>query len=603
MMPLRFANSRRGGDLLKCPQVAIGFPILGALRLPEPALRVCSGAVPGRMIAMRQKSLQEAAAFAVLTGAVTMVYWPGFSADWVRDDFLALAFSRLLGSPFALFVTDHFHLPGAHFRPLGFAALWLNQACCGNGYHAFALFEWALHVAIALALYRLIRVGLPSRGLAILCTLLYAVHPAVIGPALWVSDRFGHMATLFMLIAVRAAYDYRDRPEARSLALVLSATLAALLSKELGLTAAAVIGALWLAAILRAGAPLRQGLAWLCAVVLIYFGWRWMVIGTVGSSMTGAIPLQRIMADGMTTWFSALPGYLSFWVRLGKLQMFAVAMTSSILIGVLVYRLRHHCRKVWCGRAGELMWTGVLILLLPGLMQAPIAALNSIPLDNRLSAVEAAMQSRLYSMSLAGIALITASALTVALANDHGRVWRRVTGATLAAGVLAMAIAAWQTADAYRARSVEIARVARSAVAALADHALPSSGCRVYFLGVRHAPEWGDSVSMDSIVKALSPDPDRVGHCLIHSESITYIHLLPAGIVSAEGTLPYRTLIRSTGPLLPRQVGDLEMVYLSRPERFVPDATRDSLFLAWQDGRFRDVTADVLAGRREFRFQ
>lgn len=572
--------------------------------MPEPVLSECrQSAIPGSMIALHSTLVQRVAVLAALAGAVTIAYWPGFSADWVRDDFLILAFSRLLGSPLALFVTDHFHLPGAHFRPLGYTALWLNQACCGNGYHAFILFEWELHLAITLALYRLIRVGLASRGGAVLCTLLYAVHPAVIGPALWVSDRFGHMATFFTLIAMRAAFDYRDRPAVRSLALVLSATLAALLSKELGLIAAVVVGALWLVAILRVRAPLRQGLAWLCALVAGYFIWRWKVIGTMGSSMTGAIPLQRILVDGLATWFSALPGYFLFWPRLGILEMLALLITSSFMMGWLAYRLRHHWREILHGRAGELILTGALILFLPGLMQAPIAALNLIPLDNRISAVEAAMQSRLYSMSLAGVALIAAATLAVARAHDIGRLRARTMVAALTAMVSTLATAAWQTADAYRVRSVEIARVAHSAVAALAGHALPEHGCRVYFMGVQHAPEWGVSVSMDSIVKAVSADLGRIGHCLVHSESVTYIHLLPAGVVSEEGTSPYAALIRSSGPLLPRHVGDLEMVYLSRPARFVPDPARDSLFLAWDEGQFRDVTADVLAGRREFRFQ
>jgi len=96
----------------------------------------------------RASSLPDVGAGLLMTAVVALVSWPGFRADWVRDDFLVLAFSRLLGTPFPLFVQDHFHVPGAIFRPLGYASQWLTQAMFGNGYQAHSAIELALHVGV-----------------------------------------------------------------------------------------------------------------------------------------------------------------------------------------------------------------------------------------------------------------------------------------------------------------------------------------------------------------------------------------------------------------------------------------------------------------------
>lgn len=533
--------------------------------------------------------LADSLPVALLAAAIAVVYWPGFFADWVRDDFIALAFVRLLDSPWPLFVQDHFHAPAAHFRPLGYAAFWLNQALCGIGFTAQAAVEWALHVGTSGALYRLIRLAAPSRGLALACTLLFAVHPAAIGPALWYSDRFGHLATLFSLIAVRAAYDHRAAPTLWRLLTVLLALLAALLSKELGLVATVPVTLLWLRPAGRARAPLWPALFALWGTVLVYFIWRWAVLGTLTSSMTGTLPLPTLLAKGITIWCTDLPGYFSFWARLGCLQRGLLVGCALLLLGLLRWRgVRRH---------GELLLSGLMLLALPALLQAPIAAFNAMPLDGQVSAVETAMQARLYYMSLAGAALALSALLGGVWEGASGR-WRQGAAVALIGLLLVFAGAARQSAEAYRARSVEIARTARAAVQAVSRHSLPRQHCRIYFIGVRHAPEWDIFVSMDSIIKALSPDVGKVAHCLVGSDGVTFMHLLPAGVAEAEGTAPYRPARRAGGPAPRRRVGNVEMLYLSPPATFVPEDWRGTLFLALEDGRFRDVSAEVSSGRR-----
>src|SRR6185312_6734987 len=169
----------------------------------------------------------------VLALSVAIVYWPAVSADWIRDDYWNLAVARMVGDPWALFVTDHFHAPASHFRPLAYFAYWATQAMFGAGHTAQALVEGFIHLAVTILLYRLMR-QVAGIGPSLVAALLFGVHPAVVTTAAWYADRGGHLALLFtlaaMLVASRERWPIRIR-----VALGLALALAAMLSKETGL--------------------------------------------------------------------------------------------------------------------------------------------------------------------------------------------------------------------------------------------------------------------------------------------------------------------------------------------------------------------------------
>ena len=196
---------------------------------------------------LMQTTLRRTLSISALAGLVAFVYWPGLHGFWGRDDFMQLAYVRLVGSPWPLFVHDHyFPVPGSIFRPLGFASFWLWQALFGTDYTAHAFADMLLHIAVSIALYRVVRFGGLDRVPAVLCTLLFAVHPAVLGPALWWSARFDLLAAMFGFVALRAALDYRDRQRLSFLLVALAATLAALLSKETALAIVVAVSLIWL---------------------------------------------------------------------------------------------------------------------------------------------------------------------------------------------------------------------------------------------------------------------------------------------------------------------------------------------------------------------
>jgi hypothetical protein len=507
----------------------------------------------------------EGWAWLVLLAAVALVAGPAVLGDWGRDDYFQLAFARLIGSPWPLFTHDHFPVPGSVFRPLGYASMWLDTALFGTGYRAHALVDLALHGAVAAALFGVLRRGRVARVPALAATLLFALHPAVVGAAVWWSARFDVLATLFVLLAVDGALAFRERRGAGALAGTLLALLAAMLCKEVGLAAVAPLSWLWLqaaAAQPRARrAPLLRAtaLAWL--VVAGWFAWRAAVLGTAASALTGTLPLGSAVARGVLDWLAQMPGYVTFAARLRPWEAIVLLIALALVVAA-GFAARARPARNATGAAGEargLGASGLLLFALPALLQAPVAALNAAPLSAGVSAVQAAMQSRLYYLGIAGLALACGALL--------GRGWRRPAwrlplglAATLA--VLAWAAASHRAATEFAARSRQAATLAHAASAAVAPLDLPPRECHVVLLGVQPAPEWDRFVSIDSIVKALSPDLPRVAHCWFHAEYPTWFHLVAAP-ADADGALPWHPLALDGVPVPWRRVGALVFAYLA----------------------------------------
>ena len=539
--------------------------------------------------------LVNGALMLVILAAVAVVYWPGVHGFWGRDDYFQLAFVRLLDTPWSLFVHDHFPVPGSVFRPLGVASMWLGAMLFGTDYPAHAAADLVLHAGVGVALFGLLLCARIPRALALVCSLFFALHPVVIGTALWWSARFDVLATLFILFAVLFAIDYRDRRRTLALGGCCVALLAAMLSKEIGFAALLPVSLLWLRWAWSEPAHRSKALralawAWFCAA--IYFGWRWCVLGTPASGLTGTTPVTSMIATGLLDWATQVAGYVAFWSRLDPLQQSALVLaliSMPVMAGIAMWR-----RRVLWGGNGDLAWCGLGLFLLPALLQAPVAALNSAPLSESVSAIEAAMQSRLYYLGIAGLAITLAALLAPVWADSTSR-WRAGLIAPLVLAIIVFAGASRNAADTFATRSVAISAVARAAVAAVAEVELPAAHCQVAFLDVDPAPEWSIYVSMDSVIKALSPDLDWVKECYFHSDYVTYFYLVGAPIASSH-VGPYQPLRVDGAIVAPRRIGDAVIDYLSPPKLDDVHDVGSMRFLRYRDGRFQDVTARVDAG-------
>lgn len=534
---------------------------------------------------------------AIIALPIAFVYWPGLQGFWTRDDFMQLAFARLIGSPWALFVHDHyFPVPGSIFRPLGFASFWLWQALFGTNYFAHAFADMLLHVAVSLALYRVFRASGIELVPATLFTLVFALHPAVLGTALWWSARFDLLATLFSFVAIRAALDHVRQPRWVTLLATLLAALAALLSKETALAAVVAIGLVWAHwawtdRVHRADAARAIGA--LGIVTLLFLVWRWVVIGTAASGLAGDASLSAAIGKGFLDWIANLGGYLSFWPRLDLAERVALSIAA---VGSMVCAGMSWTRRKSEGTSpthGALLLCGLCLFVLPALLQAPVVALNASPLRGDVSVVEAAMQSRLYYLSIGGGVIVLSVLVHRMLSGPRAS---KILLSALVVGACVFGWASRQSAIEFVHRTAAPKAMAEAAASAI-DRLIPTATrCHVVLLGVEPPPEWSIYVSMDSIVKALSPDLERVERCFIHSDYVTYFYLM-ARDTTPDNAEPYRPHESEGRPLRWLHVGDAVVAYLDPPAAVDPATLHDMTFLRYEDGAFRDVTDDVAQGR------
>jgi hypothetical protein len=534
-------------------------------------------------VAAKRRTI-EALPLVVLVLSVAIAYWPAVSADWIRDDYWNLAVARMVGNPWALFVTDHFHAPGSHFRPLAYFAYWATQAMFGAGHMAQALVEGVIHLAVTILLYGLMR-RVAGIGPSLVTALLFGVHPAVVTTAAWYADRGGHLALLFILAAMLVAS--LDRwPFGKRVALSLALALAAMLSKETGLIivpALAIIG--WSSPEWRDRRHVL--IAALIGIALVFLAWRAWILGTVLSNTLAGIPLTTIMIDGLGKWLAQFGAYASIWPKLSVAAKVSIVAFVSPAIVLAWYFNRVADRK---GAAPWAMLGAACVLIVgPGILQAPVAAQNALPLTRDMSWVEFAMQARLYYVTAAGIAIVAAIALD--------RIWsvprhagRRVLLTTSSAVCVVAIMAGWHAVDGYRERSIAIGALAREATAAVAASRLPMGRCKIAFQGIEPPPEWDVYVSMDEVVKALSPDVSAVSRCLITDNYGTFVYLLPPHDAEAFARLIPSRSGTSGEPLPVRRVGDLALAYF--PIIPTPAMQDGALRLRWHDGSFsHDRTA------------
>ncbi len=518
--------------------------------------------------ATRSHPSQFVLALAVLALA-SLVFWPGLFGDWGRDDYMQLAMARMAGSPLPFFLTDHFVFPGAVFRPMGFASFWLGQVLFDSNYTGHAVMTLGLFLASLATLFSLLRALGIHPIPATLATALFACHPLAIGTALWWSARFDLLASLFALLALRLAAGHASQVGLAGLAGAPLMLLAALLSKE---TAVAAVPAIVLIFQYRAWMHGDRGAHLATLTILMTVGlfliWRLAILGTFGSGITADQSLVSILADGIADWPVMAIGYVTFNARLSDLASLASGLAAVGLLIVLAFALIHRPTPSTNQADDFPRWLiillGLSLLLVPALLQAPVARLNAAALSADATAVEAAMQSRLYFMSLVGLSLLLASALAF-IVHIRSNILTMAAGMATLILLLVFAITSYRHAAEFAQQSRANARLAHKAVNTVLQLDLPTQQCQLLLAGAEPPADWSIYVSMDSIVKALHPRLDQIDHCFIHAEYPTFYHFVHADHADVD-SYPFGPRI-SNGQALPRRtVGHLTVVHLQDPE-------------------------------------
>jgi hypothetical protein len=175
------------------------------------------------------------------------------------------------------------------------------------------------------------------------------------------------------------------------------------------------------------------------------------------------------------------------------------------------------------------------------------------------------MQSRLYFMSLAGLCILAAMLFDRILSSGQ-RLRQSALLLGSAVTVLMFAAGSYQQARAFAEISHRNADLARQAMAIAETIEWPESGpCHLVLEEITPPPEWSIYVSMDSVVKALYPDLEKIDHCFIHANYPTFYHLIASEHADIDAA-PFEAPIYEGLPLARRRVGGLTIAYLEGQE-------------------------------------
>lgn len=531
-------------------------------------------------------------------------YAPGLRAYFVLDDFSLLALARLVRDPALVFYHDHF--PGSlFFRPLGIFAWWLTVAGFDNAPRGHYAVNLLLHLGCVAALYTLLQRLRRDAPLNAVWTAAYAVHPLAIGTALWLSDRFDLIATAFSLLAFGAAVDYAQRPGARNLVAILACVLLAFMGKEIAIVGA--IAAAALIALPNRAWPLTPTQRWtaVAAIALLtiaWLGYRQTLLLEPQNALRYAGPLGAMFEKGTSLWLRIGFEYLARDPRQATWMGVLLAAGAVLLAVAIVLSGRSEGWK----RSGAVGVAGAVLVLLflPGPTQAPVVALSTSDLTAQTFWFDLIGESRLYHLSLAGLViglmLLTTPASAVSAAGPQGRRVMLAAGAGLGLMLAAWIPASHALAHDFAKRTREQIGPLQAANAAISRLALPARGCQIYLLDAMSI--WGLRDIGDPMIKASSPAPSRLEHCLVLTERTPWANYLRIGSIGAEDYRPLQPLRHGGKPVPWLELGDLQVAYLNLDAGIDARAIDGAFFLEYRDGAFADVTEQVRSGARPVHF-
>jgi len=542
-------------------------------------------------------------ALLVLAGLLAIFcYAPALRAYFAQDDFTLLTLVRLLQQPLLVFYHDHF--PGSlFFRPLGVFLWWLTTAAFDNAPRGHYVVNLALHLGVVLALYTLLQRLRRDAPLNAVWAAVFAVHPLAIGTALWLSDRFDLIATGFSLLALTAALAYAQRPRVRNLAAMLACVLLAFMGKEI-----AIVGALAAAALIalpNRGWPLTPAQRWtavaaIAALIVAWLGYRQGLQTNPQNLLLHTGPLLAMFTKGFLLWLRVGMEYLVLDPRQATWMTTMLSLGALLLVIAAGLNLRDHG---WRPQTYGIAAAVVILILLPGPTQAPVVYLSMHDFTADKFWFDVVGESRLYHLSLAGLVIGLMLLTNVPAPAAHGGRAAMV-NAVVASG-LALMLVAWvpdshALARDYARRTREQIAPLQSAQSAIASLALPPRHCQIYLLDAGSI--WGLDINADATIKATSPSPERLEHCLVSTERTPWGSFFRSGSVGPADYAPLRVLNYQGKPIPWIRVGGLEVAYLNLDADIDARAIDGAFFLEYRDGAFVDVSAQVRSGARPVRF-
>lgn len=532
--------------------------------------------------------------------AVAIVHAPALDAYFLLDDYVMLAFARLLDTPWPLFAQDS--MPGGggfYYRPLTLFVWWLTA-------QAGAVTPWwqhacnaALHIGVAWMLYAVIRGWNVGRATALAGAALYALHPIGIGATAWLSDRFDLVAALAGLAALRLGQRYAiGTPRTLYAALALASLVGAMLAKEIGLAFAPALALVWA----TAPWPLRRRALAVAAVgvaTVAWYCWRGYVLPDDREfTLYTPAALPALLRDGFVKYLAGFATIGGFGARLSFAASVCAGVAGVFALGAMAFGARSALPALRnCLPAGLV---ALALFVAPALVQAPGLDMMQFAIAPDTGAFDVVYKMRFFYIGALGAAMLAALAIDAAARNAASRY---VLAAALPIVIAVYAVGAYrlcaQLRDFANGTPKQLAEGAARVIDRLAlDDDAP---CHVFLLGATD-PHGAWPGFTDSIVKAVATSPRRIFGCTFQADVTPWMHNLPKAMPVARFA-PLMPLAENGRLVRTLELGNLAFRYFNLSPDIDPASVPGAHYLAWNGTAFDDVTADVVAGRRAVQFR
>jgi hypothetical protein len=533
------------------------------------------------------------AALVLLMAFVVWAYWPATRADFAIDDYVFIAQSRMIDAPWEAFWTNHFFEP-VYFRPIGVTLWWFATQLFDAHYARHSVINLILHcINIALVGSLALRI-VSKRFVAFVVATCFALAPFSLAAALWPSNRFDVLATLFCLLLTHAAMSYATHGRRASLLAVAVFTLFACWSKELAypiVAAIAIVAAFSSAIEPRRRATIFIAIGIVCAAA---FFWRHYVLPVPYVSV--GHDSWRKWLDGATAW-SAMSVKLADLTTGGKMLVVVAWWTLAVsLCAMLVLALARRNAALRFARDTTPTWLRfgglaalAFVFAASVSVQLPLVSLFAPMLSS--DTIGAVTFARFYYAPAAAFAIFVA--VLLARAKFSTMIATLMLFAVVVIGVQQRSISK-QYANWTNTELRPTARAATVIVDAMSEGSTSNDApCVAVFLGTQTKHTWFRMFA-DVTVKSLTTKPDTTWRCHVMTESTPWIFISPASMQLADLGLPTIALDSANTPKPDYVWGGVRYRYRMNATELakLPHAR----FFDWKSDRFVDVTDAVKSG-------
>jgi len=505
---------------------------------------------------------------------------PHLTNFFYADDFLHLAFAKLLSDPFTatwkLFFGRVFWRPMVMLTDFSYFKLFGLDPL---GYHLADILLHSLNsLLVAYLVYLLLGAENRRHWISALAGLVYALHPISLLTTAWISCRadllFVFFGLLSLVLALQGVVSHRLKWLKILLALPLS--FLAYLSKE---TALILPGFIFLLVIFQPGPRAARKrtldalliLSLFLTVLGLYLWFRVKRIGFIGGyepmELTRGFLLPRLSYHLPRIFSRAFTDYL-FWHLGSKTVWFWLILGSYLGFGILLL--------IYFFRSPRIFLVGILWLLLA-----------LAPLWN-LSQMLFFMEARLFYFGLAGGAIIFAGIFSQ-LKNRQARVAGLILFALL---MISYGRTDWMELKNFQKHSREYQEVKEATLKAIGEDQADNHPRRIYLIGLSF-----ELYYLDMMFKIYQPT--RLDRMIVPGDRPSLAW------VNRETALAYEEQ-KPWWPELETQYSDqkISMVTVLPPADLPLANTHDpqSLVLEWKDGKMENITNEVIRLFQDRRF-